>query len=313
MRHLSSLFLIFFALISFSQVILIPNAYPQDNPLVITPGLQFDYAHKLFKDKDFETASIEFKRFVHFFPDNPKIKKARFHIAECLYHQGKYYDAAKAFNTIIMNNEQMGAAYFYQSDAFLKLGNTGPAQIILQNYLLLTDNQKERDRIYFKLGQLHLAQAKLGKQAALSEAKTSFAKISESGKIQFNTDQYLDLITSAQNAPRKNPTAAGIFSIVPGGGFLYCERYKDAFITFLLNTGLIIAAWQAYDNDNEALAGVIGFVETGFYTGNIYGSISSAHKYNRAQTLRILNKEFSISSTIQPDFSGYSFLLNYEF
>ena len=32
---------------------------------------------------------------------------------------------------------------------------------------------------------------------------------------------------------------------------------------------------------NTPLAAVISFVEFGFYAGNIYGAVSSAHKYNR--------------------------------
>jgi hypothetical protein len=73
------------------------------------------------------------------------------------------------------------------------------------------------------------------------------------------------------------------------------------------------AAYKAYDNDNIALAGVIGFVETGFYTSNIYGSITSAHKYNLAQRLKVLDKEFSITSKIDPEKKGYELSFNFEF
>lgn len=138
-------------------------------------------------------------------------------------------------------------------------------------------------------------------------------KISEPGKENYHTDQYLGLIAKARTVPGKNPRAAGVFAVIPGGGFLYCERYHDALVTFLLNAGLMAAAYKAYDNDNIPLAGVIGFVETGFYTGNIYGSISSAYKYNLAQTIKILNREFSIRPTIDPIQKGYGLSLNYQF
>jgi hypothetical protein len=124
---------------------------------------------------------------------------------------------------------------------------------------------------------------------------------------------YLDLIVKAEHAPKKNPTAAGLFAIIPGGGFLYCQRYHDALVTFLLNTGLMAAAYTAHDNDNNALAGVLAFVETGFFAGNIYGSMASAHKYNRAQTRSILNREVFISSMFDPEKKGYGLSLNYKF
>ena len=40
----------------------------------------------------------------------------------------------------------------------------------------------------------------------------------------------------------------------------------------MLNAGLILSAWEAFDNELYALGGVISFVEFGFYAGNIYGA-----------------------------------------
>ena len=64
-------------------------------------------------------------------------------------------------------------------------------------------------------------------------------------------------------------------------GQLYCERYEDALIAFLVNTGLIWATVEAFSNDLYALGSVIGFVGLGFYAGNIYGAVGDAHKFNR--------------------------------
>lgn len=46
--------------------------------------------------------------------------------------------------------------------------------------------------------------------------------------------------------------------------------------------------------------GVITFVETGFYSGNIYGSITAAHKYNKAAQIKILNKTFDFEPGVGP-------------
>lgn len=288
----------------------------EDSPLTITPDMQFDYARTLFTEKDYATAIVEFKRFIHFFPNHPKVHTARFHTAKALFYKGEFQAAAKAFNEIILQDadpELTQEAYFYQSDAFLNLGNTGYAQIVLQNSLQLTEKTETKDRIYFKLGSIHLILAREGRHASLATAKTYFSKISEPGQIRFNTDAFIHLIETAQNAPQKNPTAAGLFAVVPGGGFLYTERYKDALASFLLNTGLIVAAWQAYDDGNEALAGVIGFVGTGFYSGNIYGSITSAHKYNKKRVADILGRHITIAPKIDAKNQSYSVSLKYRF
>ena len=305
-----------YILILFILVILSHNSFAKEKQLIITSDMQYEYAEKLFTQKDYDTAIIEFKRFVHFFPGSEKKDQVQFNIAVCLFNLKKYHDAARAFNKIILagkENEFTKKAFFYQSDAFMNVGNTGYAQIVLQNYLKLAEDRQTEDKIYYNLSKIHLTEAKKGKSDSLTLAKEYLLKMSPSGADKYHTDQYLDLIFKAQNAPQKNPTAAGLFAIIPGGGFLYCERYHDAFVTFLLNAGLIFSAFKAWDNDNKALAGVIAFVETGFYTGNIYGSISSAHKYNLAQTISILDQGFSISSKIDPEKKGYQLSFNYAF
>lgn len=303
-------------LILLTLMALMQNTHAQEGQLVITAQKQYAYANKLFNDKDYDTAIVEFKRFIHFFPDSRQVDKANFNLAVCLFKLKKYHDAARAFNDIIINDRQNDLpedAFFYQSKSFLKMGNTGYAQIVLQNLLKLTEKLETKDRIYFNLVQLHLEEARKSKPGSLALAKAYVSKISAAGADTYNTDHYADLIFKAEHVPQKNPTVAGLSAIIPGGGFLYCERYHDALVTFLLNAGLMVAAYEAYDNDNIALAGIIGFVETGFYTGNIYGSISSAHKYNTAQKLNILNKEFSISSAFDPGKKEYAVSFNFGF
>jgi len=292
--------------------------------LIITSGMQYEYAKSLFNAQDYDTAIIEFKRFIHFFPDSRHNEQAKFNIAVSLFYLKKYHDAARAFNEIIIKGRENNItkqSIFFQSRSFINLGNIGYAQIVLQNYLKLvedTDDTDTKDKIYFNLAQIYLAQArklkpsKLSRPGPLAMARKYLLKISQPNADKYKTDQYLDMVLKAEHAPKKNPTAAGLFAIVPGAGFLYCERYHDAFITFLLNAGLIIAACEAWD-DNKALASVIGFVETGFYSGNIYGSISSTHKYNKAQIMKILGQDFSIEPHFDPENRGYGLSFNFGF
>ncbi len=284
--------------------------------LIITSGMQYEYALELFEAEDYDTAIVEFKRFIHFFPESEYLDQAEYNIAVCLFNKKKYHEAARAFNEIIIkerDNDIVEKAVFFQSRSFMQLGNIGYAQIVLQNYLKLVDDINIKDKIYFNLVQIQLSNARQSKQGSLALAKKYLSKISASNADKYRIDEYSDLISKAEHAPRKNPKAAGIFAMIPGGGFLYCERYHDALITFILNTGLMYAAWKAWDNDNQVLAGVIGFVEAGFYTGNIYGSISSAHKYNHAQTLKILGRDVYISPDFDPEDKAYGLSFNFKF
>ena len=115
---------------------------------------------------------------------------------------------------------------------------------------------------------------------------------------------------------RKNPGLAGALAIVPGVGYLYCERYQDALIALLVNGGLIWAACEAFHNDLYALVAVITFVEVGFYAGNIYGSVSSAHKYNRKnerQWIDNLRRRLKVDLAGRPANMGFELSLRYTF
>jgi hypothetical protein len=80
---------------------------------------------------------------------------------------------------------------------------------------------------------------------------------------------------------RKSPTTAGILAVLPGAGHLYCERYRDAGIAFVLNAAFIWGMVEAFRHENYVVGGILTFFELGWYSGNIYSAVSSAHKYNR--------------------------------
>ncbi len=286
----------------------------RSEPLVISPDMQYDYAVKLLTDKDFSTATVEFKRFLHFFPDSEKADHARFLLGACLVETQNFYEAARVFNDIILADKPgpvTREAYFYQSRAFEQMGNFGYAQIVLQNYLKLAADPDTKDRIHYQLGRLFLSMAAQGKDNALENAKNAFKAISLSGTVTYEVDHHLSLIQKAEQAPQKDPVLAGILSLIPGGGFAYCGRYKDALTTLLFNAGLIAGAFKAWDDDNKALAGVAGFVEAGFYTGNIYGSISAAHKRNKAQTVKILDQTLTLEPSLNQDEYKLMFKLDF--
>ncbi|MCG8619817.1 MAG: hypothetical protein MI802_26645, partial [Desulfobacterales bacterium] len=259
-----------------------PPATAGESPgLVITPDLQFAYAAQLFAEGDYPTAQVEFKRFLHFFPDDSRRGEARFKTAAALYHTGQYHEAARRLNDFILadrpEDDFTREAYFLQADALLAMGNTGYAQLALQNYLKLTEDPAVRDRIYLKLAAIHMRESLSPGTDTLDQAARYLTLIRPESREESGAAYKLAVIDRIRTAPKKNPTTAGILAIIPGGGFLYCDRYKDAFVTFCLNTGLMYAAYEAFDSGNPALGGIISFVEAGFYAGNIYGSVSAAH------------------------------------
>lgn len=282
--------------------------------VVITPDKQFSYASKLFQDHDYDTAQIEFKRFIHFFPDNPLVNEAIFKTGMALFHLNRFLDAARQFNVLTKQNIQnhfTQEAFFMQSRAFVSLGNMGYAQVVLQNFLMMNDDPDIRDRIHLELAQIHIHASRSPGTDELDQAQTHLKKISAANARNFQAHEQIETIQTVQSAPEKNPILAGLFALIPGGGFLYCERFKDAAVAFALNTGLILGAYKAFEDGNPALGGVISFVEAGIYTAGIYGSISAAHKHNHALKIRILDREFNLESTLTNETALFS--LNHPF
>jgi len=284
--------------------------------MVINADMQFEYALKQFRDKDYETAVVELKRFVHFFPDDKRVLEARFTTGLSLSYLGRFHQSAKVFNQIIKEGGDASFvedSYFMQSRAFIGMGNEGYARVVLQNLLVLSEDKKAGDKIYSLLADLDVQSSKGVDIGSLEAARKNLLTISDQGADAFRREKRLKTLDKALASPEKNPTLAGVLAIIPGGGFLYCQRPRDALVSFLLNTGLILGSYTAFDHDNPALGGVIAFIGTGFYSGNIYGSVTAAHRYNQNTKVKILGKEFSLDADADLNNKSWMIGLKYAF
>ena len=254
------------------------------NQVILDADQQYQYAEICFARGDYETATAEYKRFVHFFPEDTRVEKAMFAIAMSDYHRERFQEAIAAFTEAenrFPNTPLSVRAAFMISDCYLRLKDTGNAIITLHNLLAQTDDADVRDEAHDAMGWIYIERGEFEK------ARSVFQKISLKNQTRYVVDMLSKELEKDVLIPRKNPQAAGFLSILPGGGYFYCERYQDALVAFLLNGALILASWEAFDQGNPALGGVIAAVEFGFYAGNIYGGIASAHKYNDQKTQRI--------------------------
>ncbi|MEO8232165.1 MAG: hypothetical protein ABI638_07765 [Ignavibacteriota bacterium] len=83
------------------------------------------------------------------------------------------------------------------------------------------------------------------------------------------------------NPPYKSETLAGIFSaIIPGSGKIYTENYGDGITAFLLTGLFTYLAYTNFEHDHPTRAWIFTALGSGFYAGNVYGSIASAQIFN---------------------------------
>ncbi len=281
---------LFFIFLSF----LPNNALCAEQEITINATMQYNYAESCFNNKDYTTAIFEYKRFIYFFKDHENVLMARYKIGQTFYKLKEYKKAVIAFNKIILadNAEVLISsepdlaesfvvdAYFMKSKSLLLLEKFNASEVCLHNLLMITNDKIIQDKAYSFLTLMHLKMAETDPDS-LKRAEKYLQKVSLENIDQSQKDKLKKALVEMDNLDKKSPAFAGFASIIPGAGYMYCGRYKDGIVSFLFNTALMIAAYKAFDNDNYALAGAIGFVETGFYTGNIYGAMNSAHKYNR--------------------------------
>jgi tetratricopeptide (TPR) repeat protein len=260
--------------------------------IILTPEKQYQLAQNLMEEKEYLAAANEFIRFIHLFPNHPNIPEAQYKIGIAYSNAGRTEEAIRHLKKLALGAEQnkfVNSAIFKLSELYAMTNKTGEAALLLNNLLIQTKDNNIKDKSCFILGWLMLQygdRIRTGTHQAIKpieQARKYFSQISEEGKKKYSINTLINSLDSINSIKQKNPKVAGALSIIPGAGFLYCERYRDALVSFLLNSALIIASYQSFQNDNPYLGGAIAFFETGFYTGNIYGSISSAHKYNKKQ------------------------------
>lgn len=290
-RNLNTvLWALFFPL--FFILLLCPPSSAGSNPrhdrllsLTIDADKQFDFAEHHFTAKAYGMAIIEYQRFIYFFPEDERVALAMYNIGRAYYATNRFQEAVAVFEKIIdqhSGTDLSVKSYFMNSRCLVNLNASGSAVINLQNLIAITSDINVKDKAYYQIGWIYL------NQALWEKATLYFSKISPQNKNKYKLDKLGAELEKQRLLPKKNPNIAGFISIIPGAGYLYCERYHDALITFLLNGALIYAAYESFDEGHNALGGLISFVGFGFYAGNIYGAITSAHRYNRNNTDRFL-------------------------
>lgn len=253
--------------------------------VLLDPDRQFQFAEQYFQKGEYYRAIGEYERFIYFFPEAKQVELARYKIGLAYLKGKRYQESIQAFECLI-DEYQVSAyaikSYLRISEAYVQLKLYNEAIINLEYILAIAPDQDIKDEAYYQCGWVYLEKGLWG------NAQTYFDKISAQNREKYRLEQLLKELDKKKLFKRKHPSIAGLLAVVPGAGHLYCERYRDALMSFLVNGALIFAAYEAFDHDQNALGGIITFVELGFYSGNIYSAVSSAHKYNRDEKKRFL-------------------------
>jgi tetratricopeptide (TPR) repeat protein len=256
------------------------SAFAQSPALTIDADQQMAFADHLFQSGQFRRAAEEYQRFAFFFPDHPLASQAIFKSGQGYASAGDPATAITIYKTLAKSTgdrlSPLGVeACFETSRCYEQMKQPNQAILQLHNLIALSDDIQVKDRANYRIAWIYL------EAADWNAARRALDQISPGSSLPVT--KLKDALSKSREIPYKSPPLAGSLSIVPGMGQLYLGRYQDAFVAFTVNAGVIWAACESFDKDLNALGIVLSMVGIGFYTGNIYGAVSGAHKYNRIQ------------------------------
>lgn len=225
-----------------------------------SPERQLSFAEELRTDGETYRAVTEYKRFLHHYPEDPSIPTAMKGLGLAYAQAGRWEDAVSVFHKLSELPESGPDEKLIFGSALYK------AQRFNEAIAVFTEPETgDRGALLAELSDL-----RMGKQTSYGDPEIS--------------KEY-----SALN--RKNKTTAGLFSaLLPGAGHLYCGRPRDATVSFIVNGAFIWGAYASARNDDWALAGILGFFELGWYSGNVVSAMGAAQKWNFREEERFFNR-----------------------
>jgi len=285
----------------------------ENQTVLLDADTQYAFAERLYNHGDYTLAINEYHRFIFLFPEHTGVETAMYKIGMSFFKSGRYQESITAFKAQINQfpgGEHADPSYFQISEAYVNINQGGAAIANLRNLITLTEDPRIKDQAYYRMGWIYIGMSRL------PQARETFEKISPQSRDRYRLQALSDALADEEGMKRKSPGVAGTLAILPGAGYLYCGRYQDALMALVVNGGLIWAAYESFSNELYALGSVITFVEIGFYAGNIYGSMASAHKYNRRQERRWienLRQNLRVGLSARKETKGLELSLKYNF
>lgn len=297
-------------------VVLLLHGLPQAATVVVDADAQYQYARHLYEQGRYLLSAAEYQRFVYFFADDPRARRASLNAGRAYYQAGDLPSAIAQFKALTELSELRelddvaADAYLMLSECHMRANSPGKALITLHNLMAMARDPALRDKALYRTGWLYIV------QLDWTAARRAFEQISAEGRRSHRVDELIKALDTSDSLALKTPALAGTLSIIPGLGQLYCGRYEDALIAFMVDVGLMWASYEAFDNDLNVMGSLLAIVGIGFYASNIYSAVSSAHKYNHAQQQRFadqLQRRFEVGLGSSPHAMGRNLILTLKF
>ena len=238
----------------------------------LTDDLQMVLGNAFMAEGDYYRAITEYKKLVILFPDSQRLPEALYEIGMAYYKGKDYASAVKSFAKVRQTyaSNYFSSAAFYEGLSYQKLGMPDAAALAYERARLFDVKHPAAVNAHVGLILNATAQDDIPKtRSELINFQVNYPEDERSTEIQ---DSF-SLLDTYEARSKKSPALAGALStVLPGSGQMYAEHYKDGLMAFLVNGLLIAGTVAAIDDENYALAGIVGGIGLPFYIGNVYGN-----------------------------------------
>ncbi len=270
-------YIFFFSIYICLFLLIISPAFPEQ--VIIDSVSQFDFARTCMERGEYELAVGEFERFIQFFPNDSKIPASRRLMGIC-HMKAQRFDASRDIFYDIINSKpntvEAGKALLFLGETYYQQGFTSEAEPFFVQLIEKNNDIDLKNAAFYRLGWTNLQTGRW------QEASETFNRVEEYSRFFESASELAKQSFLGEDLPYKRPAYAGAMAaVMPGLGHVYVSRYRDAAVAFLLNGVFIWAAVESFNEDLDALGGILTFLEAGWYAGNIYSAVNCAHKHNR--------------------------------
>jgi TolA-binding protein len=266
---------------------------------------QFDFAESLFQQGDFFRAITEYKRFIFFYPEDELVEDSLFRIGESYFRAGRWEETISSVDNFLNEfpeSDLTDAALFLKATAQRNLKRFDEA-LTSFSQIIKRGVEPYREQAIYQSAMVFVARNDWEK------AKSTLSIMPESSPLYAAARTFSAGLERINEIPAKSPVVAGsLAAVLPGAGHVYTERYRDAAIAFLLNGAFIWSAVELFRKEEYVTGGIVTFFELGWYSGNIYSAVGSAHKYNersKGEYLKELQERSALSISVSPDFGKF--------
>jgi tetratricopeptide (TPR) repeat protein len=273
-----------------------------------------EFADHLMREGEYFRAITEYRRFLFYYPQDPRQAMIHFRIGLALYRSQQYEEALKTFHEVAqqyLETPYGKQAWLWQGESLLRQARYQAAEQFYTQMLEQFSDDEIGQLARYQRGWALLYQRKW------HDASRQFQQVMPESPLYRLAFRLAEEVLVGDQLPSKSPLVAGILSgVLPGSGQLYNGRGGDALLALFLNGLFIAGITQAVTHGELAVAGVLSFFEAGWYVGNVYGAINGAHKYNRQTEetfLRNLENRYRFQPPEGKQLHIYRFQLGFTF